>query len=86
MKRLIFLALLLILVKYFANASCCYLAIPSAFQNPEAKKKIIDALETAKSLKEGSEKGSIGTKQMSVEGNEPEMNNSRYYQNYIDNN
>ena len=86
MKRLIFLALLLILVKYFADVSCYYLAIPSAFQNPEAKKKIIDALEAAKSLKEGREIDSVGANKVPVENNDPETDNSHYYQNYIDNN
>ena len=54
MKRLILSILLLILLRPFTGASYYYLAIPSAFQDPEAKKKITDALEEAKTLKKES--------------------------------
>jgi len=48
MKDLILPILLLLSMAYFADTSSYNLAIPSAFQNPEAKKKIMDALELTK--------------------------------------
>ena len=69
MKRLILSILLLILLRPFTGASYYYLALPSAFQNPEAKKKIMDALEAAKTLKKDAKEVTLKTKPVLTEDN-----------------
>ena len=67
MKRLILSILLLILLKHFAGTAYYDLALPSAFQNPEAKKKIMDALEAAKTLKKDAKEAMEETKPVLAE-------------------
>lgn len=71
MKRVILPILLLISMTYFADTFGYSLAIPSAFQNPEVKKKIMDALEAAKTLKEEAKATALEVKPLSVEAVSP---------------
>src|SRR3989338_6366845 len=56
MKTLMVKIISILFLIIFLVDTCCYgLAIPSAFQDPEAKKIILAALETAKALKDRKE-------------------------------